>query len=386
MRRIYLDNAATSFPKPDAVYDAIDRYNRQFGASERGNYVSGNEATGTVRECRRLLARLFGAEASADRMIFTLNGTDSLNVALHGLLAAGDHVVTSALEHNSVIRPLRELHRRVGVETTIVAADPTGVVDPAAFERALRPNTKLVALIHASNVTGSVQPIAEVGEIARRAGALFLVDAAQSAGQLPINLSDLSVDLLACPGHKGLLGPLGTGVLYVGPAAQESLASFRQGGTGTTSEVETQPDDLPFKYEAGNNNVPGIAGLMAGVSWLLERGVGANHEQEQQLVGRFLEGLSRLDGVRSCGPPPGAPRVGVVSLTMEGFDPHELAGILSQSFGIEVRAGLHCAPGTHRAIGTFASGGTVRFSVGPFTTPDDIDAALDALRQIAGSA
>ncbi|MBI3865284.1 MAG: aminotransferase class V-fold PLP-dependent enzyme [Planctomycetia bacterium] len=385
MRRIYLDNAATSFPKPDAVYDAIDRYNRQVGASERGNYASGTQATAAVRGCRSRLARLFGIESQADRLIFTHNGTDSLNIALHGLLAAGDHVVTSALEHNSVVRPLHELKLRHGVETTVVDADATGRVDPAVFARALRPSTKLVVLVHASNVTGAVLPIAEVGEIARRAGVLFLVDAAQTAGQLPINLGDLPVDVLACPGHKGLLGPLGTGVLYVGPDASERMASFRQGGTGTESEDEMQPAALPYKYESGNNNVPGIAGLEAGAAWLLERDIASVHQHEKQLVERLLSGLAGLAGVRLYGPAAGADRVGVVSLTIDGFDPHELAGILNQSFGIEVRAGLHCAPGAHRSIGTFESGGTLRISTGPFTTADEIDATLDALRQIAGS-
>lgn len=384
MRRIYLDNAATSFPKPAAVYDAIDHYNRQVGASERGNYATGREATCTVQNCRRQLAALFGIETSADRLIFTLNGTDSLNLALHGLLSAGDHVVTSALEHNSVVRPLRELQRRFGVETTVVAADASGRIDPAEFQRALRPATKLITLIHASNVTGAVQPIADVGQIARRANVLFLVDAAQSAGQLPINLGDLAVDLLACPGHKGLLGPLGTGVLYVGPGVEERLQSLRQGGTGTNSDEETQPAALPVKHESGNNNVPGIAGLHAGVSWLRERGVAAVRKQEQELVARMQEGLAGLAGVRLYGPAEGHERVGVVSLTVDGFDPHELAEILGQSFGIEVRAGLHCAPGAHRAVGTFSSGGTVRFSFGPLTTADEVDAAVDALRQISG--
>lgn len=249
-QRIYLDNAATSFPKPAAVYDAVDDYNRHSGvAVGRGAYQEALRVQGIVDRCRKRAAELFAAE-SFDRIVFTFNGTDSLNLALHGLLEAGDHVVTSMVEHNSVLRPLRELNRRLGVETTYVPADATGRVDPADIQAALRPNTKLVAMIHASNVTGTLQPIAEVGEIARRIGALVLVDAAQSAGHLPIKLKDLPIDLLACPGHKGLLGPLGTGVLYVRRGVEERLRSLRQGGTGSNSEDDRQPEMLPDKYES----------------------------------------------------------------------------------------------------------------------------------------
>jgi cysteine desulfurase family protein len=342
------------------------------------------EATAVVRRCRKRVAEVLGAEGP-DRVIFTFNGTDSLNQALHGLLQAGDHVVTSSIEHNSVLRPLAELRRKVGIDVTRVEADSTGLVDAQAFKRALRPNTRLVALIHASNVTGTIQPVAAVGEIARKAGALFLVDAAQTAGHLPIDVSSLPCDLLACPGHKGLLGPLGTGILYVRPGVEEKLASFRQGGTGTRSEEDVQPDTLPDKYESGNHNAPGLVGLEAATAWLLERGVAAIHESEQALVRRLIDGLSTIRGVRIFGPTTTQERVGVVSLAIEGFDPQDVANILDQSFDIQTRAGLHCAPGAHRAIGSFDAGGTVRFSVGPFTTSEHIAAAIDAVRQIAGT-
>ncbi len=342
------------------------------------------EATAIVHRCRKRIAELLGAE-SPDRIIFTFNGTDSLNLALHGLIQAGDHVVTSLIEHNSVQRPLTELHRKLGIEITRVGADATGLVDPAEIKRALRPNTKLITLIHASNVTGTIQPVASVGAIARDAGALFLVDAAQSAGHLPIDLRALRCDLLACPGHKGLLGPLGTGVLYVRPGVEQHLSSFRQGGTGTRSEEDVQPETLPDKYESGNHNAPGLVGLEAGAAWLLDRGVAAIHHNERALVRQLIDGFSGIRGVHIFGPSVSQERVGVVSLAIEGFDPQDVANILDQSFDIQTRAGLHCAPGAHRAIGSFDTGGTVRFSVGPFTTDDHTAAAVDAIRQIAGA-
>ena len=384
-RRIYLDNAATTFPKPDSVYTAVDNYNRQIGAAVgRGAYRAAIEITAVVQRCRKKIADLLGAE-SPDRIVFTFNGTDSLNLALHGLLRTGDHVVTSAIEHNSVLRPLAELHRRLGIEVTRVGADQAGMTDPIEFQHALRPNTKLIALIHASNVTGTIQPVADVGQIARDAGVLFLVDAAQTAGHLPIDLADLPIDLLACPGHKGLLGPLGTGVLYVRRGIESQLASLRQGGTGTRSEHEEQPETLPDKYESGNHNAPGLAGLEAAASWLIERGVASIHQQEQALIGQLLEGLAEISGVRLFGPPAQDRRVGVVSLAIDGVDPQDVAAILDQTFGIEARAGLHCAPGAHRAIGSFDSGGTVRLSVGPCTTAAEITSAVEAVRQIAVS-
>lgn len=385
--RIYLDNAATSFPKPDSVYAAIDDYNRRNGAAiGRGAYRATIEVTGIVQRCRKKIADLLGAE-SPERILFTFNCTDSLNLALHGLLQAGDQVITSIIDHNSVLRPLTEMRRKLGIEVTAVGADATGKVDPLEFKRALRPQTKLISLIHASNVAGTIQPIAEVGQIAREAGTLFLVDAAQTAGHLPIDLRNLPIDILAAPGHKGLLGPLGTGILYLRsglcPSVESRLASFRQGGTGTRSEDDVQPESLPDKYESGNHNAPGLVGLEAAVSWLLARGVDSVHDHAQALVRQLLDGLTGIPGVRLFGPAREHDRVAVVSVLIEGTSSQEVAAILDQSFGVETRAGLHCAPGAHRAIGSFDAGGTVRLSIGPFTTSDDIDAAIEALRQIA---
>lgn len=385
MKPIYLDNAATSFPKPESVYDAVDFYQRQVGAAVgRGAYQSAIDAAGVVQRCRRRIADLFGAEGP-DRILFTFNGTDSLNLALHGLLEPGDHVVTTLVEHNSVLRPLRELQERLGVEVTCLPADAAGLVDPATVRAALRPATKLVAVLHASNVTGGIQPIADIGAIARENGTLFLVDAAQTAGHLPIDLRTLPVDLLACPGHKGLLGPLGTGVLYIRPGVESSIRSLRQGGTGTRSEDDRQPVTLPDKYESGNHNAPGLYGLEAGVSWILERGIECIVTHERELTQRMRASLDEIGGLRVFGPTAANQSVGVVSLAVPGCDPQEIAAILDQNFGIQARAGLHCAPGAHRVLGTFDHGGTIRLSVGPFTTTDDVDTACSALSQIAGS-
>jgi cysteine desulfurase/selenocysteine lyase len=380
--RIYLDNAATSFPKPAAVYEAVDRAQREVGAAEgRSATRAAMQVHQFVERGRERAARLLGAESS-QRIVFTFNATDSLNLALYGLLRRGDHVVTSVIEHNSILRPLRHLADR-GVTVTHVAADAEGRVNSSDLKSAIQKNTRLVALVHASNVTGTIQPIDDVGEIARSAGALFLVDAAQTAGHLPIDVSQSPIDLLACAGHKGLLGPLGTGLLYVRPGVEEQLQSVRQGGTGTNSESDRQPDRVPEKYEAGNHNVPGLFGLEAALAWLEERGVAEVSRHERQLTARLLEGLSGLPRLRIYGPKSIDERVAVVSILIEGLAPQELAAVLDDSFSIETRAGLHCAPGAHRSLGTFTSGGTLRLSPGAFTTNAEIDAAISALREIA---
>jgi len=383
--RIYLDNAATSFPKPEAVYAAVDHYNRQLGAAVgRGAYRQAVEVERVVERCRKRAADLLGA-ADLKHVVFTFNGTDSLNLALHGLLEPGDHVVTTEMEHNSVLRPLRELALHAGVEVTRVPADASGRVDPANVREALRPGTKLVAVVHASNITGAIQPIEQIGELAHEAGALVLIDAAQTAGHLPIDLGKLPVDLLACPGHKGLLGPLGTGLLCLRPGVEERLRSIRQGGTGSISEQDRQPDALPDKYESGNLNAPGLFGLEASLAWLQEQGIDAIRSHERELTAALVEGLSAVDSLTVYGPAAFDERVGVVSVAFDGLEPQVAASILDERFGVQTRAGLHCAPGAHRSIGTLAAGGTVRMSVGPFTTRDDVAAAVAACREIASA-
>lgn len=382
---IYLDNAATSFPKPACVYDAMDRYNREFGvAVGRGAYRQAIEVTAEVQRCRQRAAQLFNAE-SPERIIFTFNGTDSLNLAIHGLLRPGDHVVTSVLEHNSVIRPLRELERDAGIEVSLVNADGQGCVNPEDFRQALRPNTRLMALTQASNVSGAIQPCAAVGKIAREAGVVFLVDAAQSAGHMPIDVRALCADLLACPGHKGLMGPLGTGLLYIRPGLESQLRSVRQGGTGTRSEVEFQPDSLPDKYESGNHNTPGLIGLSAALRWSMEPAQRESPTKELELIQHFLSGLQTIPELEIHGPLSASGRLGVVSVSLPGTDPQIVATLLDQVAQVQVRSGLHCAPGAHRSLGTLERGGTVRFSIGRFTTIAELDLAVEALRQIAES-
>lgn len=382
--RVYLDNAATSWPKPPAVYDAVDHYQRHCGAAHgRGATRQAGEVRRNVDRCRERVARLLGAR-TADSIVFGFNGTDALNIALHGVLQPGDHVVTTVLEHNSVLRPLAELRERIGIEITHVGVDKNELIDFKALDQALNRKTALVAVTHASNVTGVIQPIDRVASLAHERGALCLVDAAQSAGHVPIDVQQLDVDLLACSGHKGLLGPLGTGVLYLRPEIADRVRSFRQGGTGSRSESELQPDTLPDKFESGNHNAPGLVGLEAALEWIEEQGGPSKlRDHEQHRTGQLISGLLSLPGVRVHGPPDPAQRTGVVSITVDGFDPQDIAAILDENFGIETRAGLHCAPRAHAALGTLDSGGTLRLSVGAFTTDDDIAAAVAAIGEIA---
>jgi len=306
-----------------------------------------------------------------------------LNLALHGWLGAGDHAVTTVAEHNSVLRPLRELIERRQISVARVSTDAVGLVDPDEIRRALRPNTRLVAVVHASNVTGAIQPVREIGEIVRAHGAAFLIDAAQTLGHLPINVDELNADFLAAPGHKGVLGPLGTGLLYIRDGRQAELQSLRQGGTGTRSQEDRQPDSMPDKFESGNLNMPSLAGLAAALEFLEREKITAIEARESDLTEHLRSGLRAIDGVTLYGPDKPAQRVGVVSLNIRGYDPQEAAMLLDSSFGIQVRGGLHCAPLMHERLGTLAAGGTVRFSIGPFNTRADIDTAIAAVTEIA---
>ncbi len=383
LTRIYLDNAATTWPKPTAVYDAVDRYQRAIGAPNgRSGYREALEANRIVERARQGVATLIGARDSS-HVIFGYSGTDVLNLAIRGVVRPGDHVVTTVCDHNSVLRPLTALRENLDVDVSYIPCDGQGFISPDDVRAALRPNTRLVALVHASNVTGAIQPIDEIARIVRESNALFLVDAAQSLGHAPINVTELEVDLLAAPGHKGLLGPLGTGVLYIRPGVERQLDPLRCGGTGSRSDEDRQPDELPDKYEPGNHNLPGLAGLAAATDFLRRETVESIAAHHTDLAARLLDGLRDVSGVTIHGPQTTADRTSVVSITVEGYDPQELAAMLEASYRIQTRAGLHCAPRMHEALGTTAAGGTLRLSPGFATTVEEIDVVITALEQIA---
>jgi len=376
---IYLDNAATTWPKPESVYEAVDRTMREWGGNPgRSGHKMSLQAGKIIEETRFLLARLFNAP-DPSRIIFTLNNTESINLALKGILKAGDHIIAGGLEHNAVSRPLEALKER-GIEVTKVETSSQSGVNPADIEKAIKNNTKMVVLSHASNVTGTINAVGDVGKLCRKHGLIFLVDAAQSAGYLPIDVQEMCIDLLAFPGHKGLLGPQGVGGLYI--SSQVSPQPIKEGGTGRESKSLIQPLASPDRYESGTPNTPGIAGLGAGVRFIFAEGLDKIREKEKALTDRLLKGLQKIPGITVYGPPLGRERVGVVSLNIAGVDSLEAAVILDQVFNISVRAGLHCAPDAHRTIGTLECG-TIRLSVGNFNTEEEIDICLAALASIA---
>ena len=376
--RIYLDNAATSWPKPESVYEAIDQYQRDIGAAAgRAGYRDAEQANRTVENVRTACAKLFRI-ANPSQIAFTANGTDALNKSIHGLLKPGDHVVTTVCEHNSVLRPLGHEAANNGVTVSYVDCDSQGFIAPDEIARAIQPNTRFVAVNHASNVTGAVQPLAEIADIAHQGETLLLVDAAQTAGCVPIDVEQQNIDVLATGGHKGLLGPLGTGVLYL--REDLSITPLLQGGTGSESQSEIQPSVMPQLLESGNLNVPALAGLGAAIKFLEDH---PKASRLSELTKRLLTGLSDIQGLRIFGPQTSKNRVCVVSFAVEGYDPQEFATALDAMAGIECRAGLHCAPRMHHALGSIQSGGLVRLSPGWATTNQEIDQALEAIQALA---
>lgn len=365
------------------MYDAVDRYNRENGrAVGRGTSDAGQQLQQTVDRCRFRAAQVLGASAK-EQIVFTLNCTDSLNMILHGLLTPGDHVVTSVAEHNSVLRPLRHLEANRGVTLTLVNVDDAGFFDAAEVEKAIRPETQLIMLQHASNVTGAIQPVEAVAEIADKHSVSFALDAAQTAGHVPLNIEQLGADFVACSGHKGLMGPLGTGLLYIAPNQEKELTPTRQGGTGSKSESDTQPESMPDRFESGNHNSPGIVGLDAALGYLLDNGIDQLRQHEIAVTEQMSDQLRSIPSLTLYSNDDRKRHTGVVSLTSELYTSDELALLLSQHFGIDTRSGLHCAPGIHRRLGTIERQGTVRLSVGFQTTQNDINAVVDALQQVS---
>jgi len=378
---IYFDNAATSWPKPVGMINSMTHYSGMIGGSPgRSGHRRSLDAGRILLETREALAELFGSNDSL-RMAFTKNATEALNIALLGFLHPGDHVITSSMEHNAVMRPLRFLETQ-GVQISVVSCSGDGRLSPEDVHAAIRPQTRLLVVTHASNVTGTIQPIAELGQIVRDHGFLFCVDAAQTAGALPIHVDEMAIDLLAFSGHKSLFGPQGTGGLYIREGIEKHLRPLMMGGTGSRSEFERQPDFMPDKYESGTPNTIGLAGLGAGVRFVLAEGVEAIRSKEEGLTERFLRGLASLKGITVYGPPDAASRTAAVSFNIAGVSPSEAALELDERFGILCRPGLHCAPAAHRTIGTFSQG-TIRFGFGYFNKDEEISFALEAIRSLA---
>jgi cysteine desulfurase family protein len=381
MTTIYADQAATTFPRPPEVVDAMINYMRDIGCSPgRGGYQKALDASRMVYDARSLLAVLFNT-SRPEQVVFTANVTTSLNLVIKGLLEEGDHVLVSSMEHNAVIRPLSRLARERYIRVEQLPCNLDGTLDTMQVKRALRPDTRLVILTHASNVTGTILPVYEVGELLAGTDTLFCVDAAQTAGTEEINISELHCDYLAFTGHKGLLGPPGIGGLCLSERAAEITAPLVEGGTGSRSEDEHQPDFLPDKFESGTSNVPGIAGLSAGVGLILKKGLSTIRREKKALTAAFIAGLTEIPGITVYGTKNPEQSVPTISVNLEGIDNGDLSFMLEQAYGIMTRSGLHCAPLAHKTIGTFPQG-TLRFSFGYQNTAQDVETILTALREI----
>lgn len=378
-KMVYLDSGATSFPKPDKVLRAMEHFIRKVGANPgRSGYKKSIEAGRIVFETRELLAQLFGVSDSR-QIVFTSNATEALNLSILGVLENGDHIITSSMEHNSVMRPLKFLEEKKRVELSVVECSLKGIINLEKIVAKIKDNTKLIVITHGSNIIGTLMPLKEIGKIARKHGILFLVDAAQTAGAYPINVEELNVDMLAFTGHKSLLGPQGTGGLYIRKGVE--IKPLKRGGTGSNSEHEFQPDFLPDKYESGTLNTVGIAGLGASVKFILDEGVGKIRKREMELTYQLIKALESIDEIKVYGTKDPDKQISVISINIEGLEPSEVGYIFDQVFDIMVRVGLHCAPAAHKTIGTFPHG-TVRMGIGYFTTPEDIDYVVGALKKI----
>src|SRR3989338_32457 len=376
---IYLDNAATSFPKPESVYKAVSDTLRKYGSSPgRGGHKMSIQTERLIFETRERIASFFNVPSSSN-VIFTFNVTMGINLTLKGFLKAGDHVLTSSMEHNAVMRPLKRLEKE-SIGKTVVQCSKEGFLNPKDIEKEIKPDTKLIVITHASNVVGTILPIREVGEIAKKKGIAFLVDAAQSAGLLPIDVQRDNIDMLGCTGHKSLFGPQGTGFLYIKDGLD--IKPLIEGGTGSNSESDEMPDFFPDKFQAGTLNTPGIAGLGAGIEFIQNEGLKKIRAKELHLTTEIMNGLKNIKGVKLYGSLNPLDRVAVVSFNIEGKDPADVGNILNEKYDIMSRVGLHCAPNAHRTIGTFPEG-TVRVSVGYFNTEGDIDKLIKAVKDIA---
>ena len=382
MREVYLDNAATTYPKPGTVYEAMDRFAREVGGNPgRSGHARSLEAGREVLLAREAVARLLRL-GDPSRVVFTKNATEALNIAIQGVMRGGGHAVITSLEHNSVWRPLEAMARAGTAAYSVVECGSDGTLDAARVEAAVTPDTRLIACAHASNVTGSLLPVEDIADIARRHGIPLLLDAAQTAGRYELDPECLGVQYLAFSGHKELFGPQGTGVLYIAPGWEVEPLTY--GGTGSLSESSAQPEFLPDRYESGTLNAFGLAGLRAGVEFVLETGVERIRDHEEELTLRLLEELGRMREITLYGPLDWERRVGIVSFNLHGLTSSEVASRLDEGYGIRVRSGLHCSPLAHRTIGTLESG-VVRVGLGYLNSAEDIDCLLEALRDMLGS-
>lgn len=374
---IYLDNGATSYPKPRGMVAAMEECIIKYcGNPGRSGHFMSMKTGEEVYHARRIVAKIFGIE-QADRIVFTKNTTEALNLGLMGVLREGDHVITTSMEHNSVLRPLKTLERN-GISHSILRADREGRIKASDIEKTIRPNTRMIVVTAASNVTGTVMPLAEIGSLARKRGILFMVDGAQAAGSHVLDISGMNIGMLAVPGHKGLLGPLGTGVLYVNPDIP--LQPLLAGGTGTESKSRIQPVEFPEGFEAGTINAPGIIGLGFSAAFVDKIGVDVIEEYERELIGYLDECLDNMGFVKRYGPS-AEEKTGITLMNIDGIGAEEVTTMLSTNYGIAVRGGYHCAGLAHKTIGTWESG-AVRISVSPFSTKRDIDKLIDAVYQI----
>ncbi len=377
---IFLDNGATSFPKPEEVYTYMDYFFRKYGVNPgRSGYDLCMETGLVVEETRKMLTEFFHG-TDPNRLCFGYNSTDALNLIIFGMLRPGDHAISTTVEHNSVLRPLYHLLRE-GVEVDFVPFDGAGFVDPAEIRNKFRPNTRLVIVNHASNVIGTVQPIAAIGKLCREAGIPFAIDASQSAGKIPVDMDAQFLDVVAFTGHKSLLGPTGIGGLYVREGVE--IRHTRAGGTGVRSAVRAHLDEYPFRLEYGTPNVMGIAGLKAGLTWLLGKGLETVHAGEMRLARMLLDGLRAIPRVALYCLDNLDNHIAVLAFNIEGMDAADVGTMLDVDFGIACRTGLHCAPLVHEQMGTDKVHGAVRFGIGPFNTDDDIRAAVRAVGEIA---
>ncbi|MEA1960652.1 MAG: aminotransferase class V-fold PLP-dependent enzyme [Bacillota bacterium] len=379
MERVYMDNAATSFPKPECVYDAMDHFNRYMGGNPgRGSNQETLQAGSLLMETRDLLSRLFNIE-DASQIAFTSNITESLNLGLKGLLQTGDHVITTSMEHNAVARPLYVMNKK-GIEWTTVPCFQDGSLDPEEIRKAIQPNTKLICALHASNLTGTIMPIREIGRIAHDHDIPFMLDSAQTAGVLPIDVQQDRIDILCFTGHKGLLGPQGTGGIYINPDLE--ISTVKEGGTGSFSEYLEHPGFMPDHLEAGTLNTPGIVGLSAGVKFILDQGNDAILKHERMVTQRLLNGLTTIKGVHIYGPQDANKQTAVAAINLEGMDCGDVSMQLDYEYGIVTRSGLHCTPLAHRTIRTLELG-ACRLSPGFLTKPEQIDYVIQAVDAIA---